>query len=50
MFLLGGVLSTQFGMAAVFGVEAKFSVGQISSFIAMFYVGAMLFQYPIGWL
>ncbi len=50
MFLLGGVFSIQFGMAAIFGVEAKLSVGQISSFIAAFYVGAMLLQYPIGWL
>ncbi len=50
MFLLGGVFSIQFGMAAIFGVEAKLSVGQISGFIAAFYVGAMLLQYPIGWL
>ena len=50
MFLLGGVLSIQFGMAAVFGIEAKLNVGQISSFIAVLYIGAMLFQYPIGWV
>ena len=37
-------------MAAVFSEQAKLSVGQISSFIAVFYVGAMPFQYPIGWL
>ena len=50
MFLLGGVFSTQFGMAAVFGVEAGLSNSQISLFVASFYIGGMLFQYPIGWL
>ena len=49
MFLLGGVLSTQFGMAAVFGAEAGLSLGQISFFVASFYIGAMFLQYPIGW-
>ena len=49
MFLLGGVLSTQFGMAAVFGAAAGLSLGQISFFVASFYIGAMLLQYPIGW-
>ena len=49
MFLLGGVFSTQFGMAAVFGAEAGLSLGQISFFVASFYIGAMFLQYPIGW-
>lgn len=50
IFLLGGVFSAQFGMAAVYGTEAGLSVAQISIFIAAIYVGAMLLQYPIGWL
>ncbi|HKL05371.1 MAG TPA: MFS transporter [Roseovarius sp.] len=50
MFLLGGVFSAQFGMAAVFGAEAGLSVGQISMFVASFFVGALVLQYPIGWL
>ena len=50
MFLLGGVFSAQFGMAAVYGTEAKLSVAQISTFVSMFFIGALLTQYPIGWL
>ncbi len=50
MFLLGGVFSAQFGMAAVFGAEAGLSVGQISMFVSSFFVGALVLQYPIGWL
>ena len=50
MFLLGGVFSAQFGMAAVYGTEAGLSVAQISLFVAMFYIGATVVQYPLGWL
>ncbi len=50
MFLLGGVFAAQFGMSAVFGAQINLSLGQISTFVAAFYVGAMLMQYPIGWL
>jgi len=50
MFLLGGVFSAQFGMSAVFGVKIGLSTSQISGFVAMFFIGAMLFQYPLGWL
>lgn len=50
MFLLGGVFSAQFGMSAVFGVEAGLSVAQISIFVSTIYVGALLLQYPIGWI
>jgi MFS family permease len=50
MFLLGGVFSAQFGMAAVWGTQAGLSVSEISIFIAGIYVGGMVFQYPIGWL
>ena len=50
MFLLGGVFSAQFGMAPVYGAEAGLSVPQISIFVSMFFVGAMVLQYPIGWL
>ncbi|MDX1782220.1 MAG: MFS transporter [Thalassovita sp.] len=48
MFLMGGVFAAQFGMAAVYGTEAGLSLGQISSFVATFYVGAVLLQYPLG--
>ncbi|WGW03208.1 MFS transporter [Tropicibacter oceani] len=50
MFLLGGVFSAQFGMAAVYGSVAGLSLGQISIFVASFYVGALLLQYPLGWI
>ncbi|MGR3501471.1 MFS transporter [Pseudaestuariivita sp.] len=50
MFLLGGVFSAQFGMSAVFGTAAGLSVGEISLFVSMFFVGALTLQYPLGWL
>ena len=50
MFLLGGVFSAQFGMGAVYGAKVGLSVVQISTFVGSFYVGAMLLQYPLGWL
>jgi MFS family permease len=50
MFLLGGVFSAQFGMAAVYGGKAGMSVGQISLFVSSFYIGALILQYPLGWI
>ncbi len=50
MFLIGGVFSALFGMAAVWGTLVGLTVGQISLFVAAIYLGGLLFQYPIGWL
>ncbi|WP_299703028.1 MFS transporter [uncultured Tateyamaria sp.] len=50
MFLLGGVFAAQFGMSAVYGTQVGLSVAQISAFVSTFFVGAMLLQYPIGWI
>ncbi|WP_299282217.1 MFS transporter [uncultured Tateyamaria sp.] len=50
MLILGGVFSAQFGMSAVYGAQAGLSVAQISTFVATFFVGAVILQYPIGWL
>lgn len=50
IFLLGGVFSAQFGMAAVYGSQIGLSLGQISIFVASFYVGALVLQYPLGWV
>ncbi len=50
MFLLGGIFSAQFGMSAVYGAEAGLSVAQISTFVATFFVGSVVLQYPIGWV
>ncbi len=50
IFLLGGVYATQAGMGAVFGSQIGLSADQIALFVAMLFAGALLFQYPIGWL
>ena len=50
MFLMGSVFAAQFGMAAVYASEAGLTINQIPFFIAAFYVGAVLFQYPVGWV
>ncbi len=50
MFMLGGVFSAQFGMSAVYGSRAGFSVAQISGMISATYVTALLLQYPVGWM
>ncbi|MBT8152507.1 MFS transporter [Epibacterium ulvae] len=50
MFLLGGVFSGQVGMSAVFGANVGLSLVQISAFVSSFYVGAIILQFPIGWL
>lgn len=50
MFILGGVFSAQFGMSSVYGAEAGLSVPQISLFVAMFFMGSVVLQYPIGWI
>ncbi len=50
MFLMGGVFSAQFGMSAVFGTEAGMSIGQISTFVSTIFIGALIMQYPIGWV
>jgi MFS family permease len=50
MFLMGSVFAAQFGMAAVYATEAGLRLGQIPLFTAAFYVGALIFQYPVGWL
>lgn len=50
MFLLGGVFSAQFGMAAVWGTQAGLTISEITIFIGAIYVGGLFLQYPIGWL
>jgi len=50
MFVLGGLFSAQFGMAAVYGAQAGFSISQITLFIAVIYIAAVVAQWPIGWL
>jgi len=50
MFLMGSVFAAQFGMAAVYASEAGLTIGQVPIFLAAFYVGALIFQYPVGWI
>jgi MFS family permease len=50
MTLLGGVFAGQFAMAAVYATEAGLGLGQLSAFISSFFVGAIILQYPLGWL
>ncbi|WP_172332553.1 MFS transporter [Mangrovicoccus sp. HB161399] len=50
IFLLGGVYATQSGMGAVFGTQIGLGTAQIALFVAMMFAGALVLQYPIGWL
>ncbi|KAA9008977.1 MFS transporter [Histidinibacterium aquaticum] len=50
MILLGGAFAAQFGMAAVYATQVDLSVGRISVFVSVFYIAAVVAQYPIGWL
>ncbi|MBO9453058.1 MFS transporter [Tropicibacter sp. R16_0] len=50
MFLLGGIFSAQFGMSSVYGATIGLSLGNLSLFVATFYVGALILQYPLGWM
>jgi MFS family permease len=50
MFFLGSVFSAQFGMSSVYATKVGLSVGEISLFMSAIFIGAMVLQYPIGWL
>jgi MFS family permease len=50
IFVLGSVYATQSGMGAVYGTEIGLSADQIALFVAMLFAGALILQYPIGWL
>jgi MFS family permease len=50
IFLLGSVYATQSGMGAVFGTQIGLSAAEIALFVAMLFAGALVLQYPIGWL
>lgn len=49
MALCGLVFAAQFGMTAVYGTLAGFTVGQISLLVAATYLGGLILQFPIGW-
>ncbi len=49
-FILGGVLSVLFGMTAVFATENGLATTEISLLVGVSYLGAVVMQYPIGWM
>jgi MFS family permease len=50
MTLMGCIFAGQFGMASVYATEMGLSLGQLSIFVSSFFIGAIVLQYPIGWL
>jgi MFS family permease len=50
IFLLGAIYATQSGMGAVYGSKIGMAASEIALFIAMLFAGALLLQFPIGWL
>jgi len=50
IFLLGSVYATQSGMGAVFGTQIGMAADRVALFVAMLFAGALVLQYPIGWL
>ncbi len=50
MFVLGGLFAAQFGMASVYAKAVGMSDGQIAIFTSSFFIGGLLFQFPLGWM
>ncbi|KAA9008171.1 MFS transporter [Histidinibacterium aquaticum] len=50
IFLLGSAYATQTGMGAVFGTQIGMTASQIALFVAVLFAGALVLQYPVGWL
>jgi len=50
ILLLGGIYAVLYAMSPVYATERGLSISQTSYFITSIFLGAMLFQYPIGWL
>lgn len=49
-FFLGGIFAAQFGMGAVYATAKGLSLGDLSLFVSMMYIGGMLMQYPLGYI
>lgn len=50
ILLLGGVYAVLYAMSPVYATERGLTIAQTSYFITGIFLGAMVFQYPIGWL
>ena len=49
MLLTGGIFAAMFGMSSVWGSMSGLSVGEISLFVGVMYLGGLVLQYPVGW-
>lgn len=50
ILLMGGVYAVLYAMSPIYATERGLSVSQTSYFIMAIFTGAMVFQFPIGWL
>lgn len=50
IFLLGSVYATQSGMGAVFATQIALAANDTAFFVAMLFAGALVLQYPLGWM
>lgn len=50
VFFLGTIFATQAGMGPVFASQIGLSAQQVSLFMAILFVGPLVFQVPIGWI
>ena len=50
MLMLGGIYSVLYAMSPVYATVRGLTVAQTSYFITLIFIGAMVFQIPIGWL
>ncbi len=49
MLLAGSAYAAQFGMAAVFATAAGLNLQELSLFVATFYIGALVLQFPLSY-
>ena len=47
---LKSLSACMFGMSAVYASRVGLELVEISTFVATFYIGALILQYPLGWL
>ena len=50
IFMLGAIFATLYGMMPVYGTAKGLNVTQISILVGLMYFGALMLQYPIGWI
>lgn len=50
MLMLGGIYSVLYAMSPVYATERGLTIAQTSYFITLIFIGAMVFQIPVGWL